>query len=115
MHSLNNILNLLGSIVASSLRLWGGTSATLPPLRPQKTLELYDMEGCPCCRLVREALTELDLEVMLYPCPKGGARFIGRLEELGGKHQVPYLVDPHTGVEMFESKDMGNYSWETYG
>ena len=39
--------------------------------RPQKLLELYEFEGCPFCRKVREAISVLDLDVTIYPCPKG--------------------------------------------
>ncbi len=35
--------------------------------------------------LVREALTELDLDAIIYPCPKGGVRFRQKAQELGGK------------------------------
>jgi len=41
--------------------------------KPEKTLELYEAEYCPYCRHVREALTELDLDVMIYPIPKQNA------------------------------------------
>ena len=32
-----------------------------------------------------------------------------------GKMQVPYLVDPNAGTEMFESADILAYLEETYG
>jgi glutathione S-transferase len=73
------------------------------------------MEGCPYCRLVREALSELDLEVMIYPCPKGGSRFRNEVEKRGGKQQFPYCVDPNTGTEMYESRDIIDYLYKTYG
>ena len=34
--------------------------------------------------------------------------------ERSGKMMVPYLVDPNTGVEMFESADIIRYLEETY-
>ena len=33
---------------------------------------------------------------------------------LSGKMQVPYLLDPNTGVRMFESGDIRAYLYETY-
>ena len=46
------------SLLASQLRGWRGTNAFRPAQRqPEKLLELYEYEGCPYCRLVREALT----------------------------------------------------------
>ena len=38
-----------------------------------------------------------------------------KLVELSGKMQVPYLVDPNTGIEMFESTDIIAYLEATYG
>lgn len=37
------------------------------------------------------------------------------LVALGGKMQVPYLVDPNTGVAMYESDDIVAYLRKTYG
>ena len=74
--------------------------------KPQVLLQLYDIENCPYCRLVREALTELDLDAEILPCPKGGERFRTEVVERGGKAQFPYLVDPNTGAEMYESLDI---------
>ena len=54
------MLNLTASVLASSLAAWRGTSAFGSRLQPELPLELYEFEGCPYCRLVREALTEMD-------------------------------------------------------
>jgi glutathione S-transferase len=82
--------------------------------RPQQPLELYDFEACPYCRRVREALSVLDLEAVIYPCPRGGTRFRPRVRETG-RQMFPFLVDPNTGVEMFESADIVAYLFERYG
>ena len=47
-------------------------SETLPSFRPAKPLELYEYEACPFCRKVREALSMLDIDVIVYPCPRDG-------------------------------------------
>ncbi len=106
---------LAGSMMSTLLR--GGIGITTEPVaeRPGWLFELYDFEACPYCRMVREALTELDLDVMVYPCPKGGQRFRPRVVELGGKTQFPYLVDPHTGESLYESAEIVGYLYETYG
>jgi glutathione S-transferase len=83
--------------------------------RPEKLLELYEFEGCPFCRRVREYLSESDLEAMIYPCPKGGTRFRERVRALGGKAQFPFLVDPNTGHQLYESRDIIRYLATTYG
>jgi glutathione S-transferase len=51
---------------------------------------------------------------MIYPTPHGGKRFRPKVVNLGGKLQVPYLVDPNTGVAMFESAAIREYLLETY-
>ena len=108
-------LSISSSLLASQLRGWRGTAAFRPATRqPAQLLELYEYEGCPYCRLVREALTELDLDARIYPCPKGGSRFRDKVRETGGKFQFPYLVDPNTGQRMYESADIIDYLRETY-
>ena len=84
-------------------------------VQPELPLELYEMENCPYCRVVREALTELDLDAMIYPCPKRGERFRPTVVEMGGKAQFPFLVDPNTSTQMYESADIIQYLYETYG
>ena len=72
-------------------------------------------EARPFCRKVREALTILDLDVIVYPCPKGGPRFRERVKERGGRAMFPYLVDPNTDVAMYESDDIVAYLFREYG
>ncbi len=113
--SLRFRINLASSTMATFLRTGMGISAEPAATKPDKLLELYDIEGSPYCRLVREALTELDLDAMILPCPRGGTRYRNRAIELGGKAQFPMLVDPNNGTEMYESLDIVEYLFETYG
>ena len=106
---------LATSFVSTLIRATNGIQSRPAPAKPEQLLQLYDIENCPYCRLVREALTELDLDVLILPCPKNGERFRPELVERGGRAQFPYLVDPNTGVEMYESLDIVNYLFETYG
>lgn len=112
---MNRILDVATSMFASVSRLGVGMAATAPALRPAQLLELYEFESCPFCRKVRDALTELDLEAMIYPCPKGGTVFRPTVTELGGKAQFPYLVDRNTGTRMYESDAIVDYLFATYG
>jgi len=112
---MNRTLDVATSLAASVARLGSGLRAAHLGERPDKLLELYDFEACPFCRKVREALSILDLEAMIYPCPRGGIRFRPRVAELGGKQQFPYLVDPNTGVSMYESSDIVSYLFRVYG
>ena len=83
--------------------------------RPQKPLELYEFEGCPFCRKVREALSILDLDVIVHPCPKRGHRYRDEVVRRGGKAQFPYLVDSNHGREFYESADIVTHLYEAYG
>lgn len=107
-------LNITTSLAATFLRGGVGVAAQPAVEAPAKLLELYEFEGCPHCRLVREVLTELDLDAIIYPCPKGGQRFRDKVIAEGGKAQFPYLVDPNTGAAMYESADIVKYLFKTY-
>lgn len=107
--------DVVSSLLASVNQQGRGVNIGAANRQPAEPLELYDMEGCPFCRLVREALTELDLDVMIYPCPKGGLRYRPLVERLGGKQQFPFLMDPNTDAAMYESADIIDYLYKTYG
>ncbi len=108
-------LDVLSSITATLVRFAGGLNATAAGKRPAEPLTLYEFESCPFCRKVREALTELDLDAVILPCPKGGERYRAELLTRGGKAQFPYLIDPNTGTEMYESDDIVDYLYAEYG
>ena len=112
---MNDTLDVLNSTLTSTLRFWRGTNARAAAKQPRKHLELYEFEACPFCRLVREALTELDLDAMIYPTPHGGKRFRPKVAKLGGKQQFPFLVDPNSGKSMYESADIIDYLYRRYG
>ena len=83
--------------------------------RPATPIKLYEFEGCPFCRKVREAVVWLDLDVQFYPCPQGGPTFREHVKNVGGKSQFPYMVDDNTGVSMYESDDIIDYLYDKYG
>ena len=109
------LMDVTTSLLATVARLGFGERVGKAGRPPEKLLELYDFEACPYCRKVREALTVLDLEAMIYPCPKGGTRFRDVVRKRGGKEQFPYLVDPNSGIEMYESDDINRYLFARYG
>lgn len=108
-------IDLATSYGASAARLGAGMSTVALGRRPEKPLELYEFEACPFCRKVREALSMLDIEARIFPCPKGGNRFRPALERRGGRLQFPWLHDPNTGREMYESDEIVAYLFSTYG
>ncbi|XP_047982781.1 uncharacterized protein LOC125223608 isoform X2 [Salvia hispanica] len=83
--------------------------------RPEKPIEIYEFEGCPFCRKVREIVAVLDLDVLYYPCPRNGPNFRPKVSQMGGKQLFPYMVDPNTGVSMYESDDIIKYLVGNYG
>ncbi|GKV31813.1 hypothetical protein SLEP1_g40477 [Rubroshorea leprosula] len=83
--------------------------------RPEKPIEIYEFESCPFCRKVREIVAVLDLDVLFYPCPKNGPNFRPKVAQMGGKQQFPYMVDPNTGVAMYESDEIIKYLVGKYG
>lgn len=83
--------------------------------RPAAPIKLYEFEGCPFCRKVREAVVWLDLDVEFYPCPQGGPNFREYVKNTGGKSMFPYMVDDNSGVSMYESDDIIDYLYDNYG
>lgn len=82
-------------------------------------IELYQAEGCPYSRKVRETLTELGVSYVLHnPRLHGGAvrnrQTFAELVELGGDDQIPFLVDHQHGVTMYESEAIVDYLQEHY-
>jgi glutathione S-transferase len=113
--TLANTLKAVVSLAPSLVRLTRGAVVVGHRKRPRKMLELYDGEYCPFCRHVREALTELDLDAMIYPVPKRGSRFRQQLQDLSGKTKVPFLNDPNTGKRLHDSESIARYLYDEYG
>ncbi len=108
-------LDLASATVTTLLRGGLGLSVGSLGRRPEQALLLYEFEACPFCRKVREALSILDLEAMVHPCPKGGHRYRDEVIRRGGKAQFPFLIDPNSGQEMYESGDIVDYLFAEYG
>lgn len=110
MPSLDNAHSLLVSVMRGGRGMFVGRVGA----RPDKPLEIYEFEVCPYCRKVREAMSELDLEYICRTVAKGSPS--GKaLAERGGKKTVPFLIDPNTGAEMYESEDIIDYLHAQYG
>ncbi|KAJ8599514.1 hypothetical protein CTAYLR_009442 [Chrysophaeum taylorii] len=87
-----------------------------PGLRsPSRPLVLYEYESSPFCRKVREAACVLNVPLEMRPCPGARDGFSDELERLTGRRTVPYLRDPNAGVDMFESEEIIDYLFDTYG
>ena len=79
-----------------------------PDNEAMEPLELWGYETSPFVRPVREALCELTLPHVVVPCARG-SRNRDRLVAATGRFQVPFLRDPNTGVELFESPEIVDY------
>ena len=80
---------------------------------PATQITLYDFEACPYCRNVREAVTVLDLDILIKPCPRGSP-FRDEVLKYGGKTQFPFLVDDELGLKIYESDAIIEHLVEKY-
>lgn len=104
-------LDTASALAVSVLRGGRGLVAQQSPkAQPTLPLQLWEFEACPYCRKVRETLTELDLEYVARASARGAAN-----RSQLSKQQFPFLVDPNTGVSMYESEDIIDYLHATYG
>ena len=102
--------------IASMLTEGGrGVNGTAFPKQPEKALKLYEFEGSPFCRRVREVMTLLNLDYQVYPCPKGGTKYRPLVKLLGGKTQFPFLIDENTGDHLYESQQIIHHLFKHYG
>jgi hypothetical protein len=92
-----------------------GSVYARPSVAPERPLQLWAYEASPFCALVRETLSELEIPYVLQPCGRGSARRTVLRRRAGrGRFQVPYLEDPNTGAEMFESERIIEYLRKSY-
>jgi glutathione S-transferase len=112
---LDRFLDVTTATAASAARPNFGNHHHARTKAPEQPLQLFEFEVCPFCRIAREALSALSLDPIVYPCPKGGHRFRDRVAAEGGKLLFPYLLDPNTGVSMYESADIVDYLFREYG
>ena len=79
-------------------------------------LELYQMDHCPYCQKVRAAFDDMNIKYKKIDALPGTPER-EELISLGGKGQVPFLVDktnPDNLTMMYESDDIVAYVQEHY-
>lgn len=76
-------------------------------------MTLYYKETCPFCQNVLSVAEELNITLDLQDVT-ADQNIATKLVELGGKRQVPYLVDTDKDVAMYESEDIIHYLQEQY-
>ena len=78
-------------------------------------LELYHLQGCPYCKQVTQALSDLGLEYKTHSVAHSRSNR-PEVEEVSGQRGVPVLVDRTNGIEgMAESDDIIEYLYDEYG
>lgn len=70
-------------------------------------LDLYILENCPYCKKVLAFLEEHRVKVNLINIQNKANE--ETLIKLGGKRQVPFLVDNDRNIQMYESGDIVEY------
>ena len=74
-------------------------------------LELFILETCPYCKKVLEFLDKEGLKdgINYHKIDISNKESEETLIRLGGKRQVPFLVDKDRNVQMYESDDIIEY------
>jgi len=93
--------------------------------KPKEPLELWGYEASACVKRVRETLTMLETPYLMHVMPWGSSEkrkaftienkcklSAARLKL--GLVKVPFLKDPNTGTELFESTEIVKYLHATY-
>ena len=79
--------------------------------KPEELLEVYQFEGCPYCKKVRQKLTDLQIDFIARQVDKTNRT---KVKEISGQEGVPVLVDPNTDTVMPESDDIVEYLEKHY-
>lgn len=70
-------------------------------------LDLYILETCPYCKKVMTFMDEHGIEYNKINTEE--KQYENALIQIGGKRQVPFLVDKDRNIQMYESNDIIEY------
>ena len=70
-------------------------------------LDLYVLENCPYCKKVMSYADEKNININKINIDEKQNE--EALIKLGGKRQVPFLVDKERNIQMYESSDIIEY------
>lgn len=113
--SFEHARNFASALAASAVRAGSGARVTFAGARPTDQLVLFERESCPRSRLVRETLNELDIDVLIKPCPPGEGPHNRELRNVSGKSDVPFLIDRSQRVSLGGSDNIVHYLTANYG
>lgn len=78
-------------------------------------IELFQRESDPGSHAVRNRLSQLGLDYLLRNVRLGDALKNEQLAQAGGKVEVPFLIDHHTGTKLYGAKTIIAYLDHEYG
>lgn len=70
-------------------------------------LDLFILETCPYCKKVIDFLEKEHMKYRTFDISNKTSE--DALIQLGGKRQVPFLVDTERNIQMYESDDIVEY------
>ena len=70
-------------------------------------LDLFVLESCPYCRKVMSFMDDKDIKYHKVDITDKASE--DALIQMGGKRQVPFLVDTDRNIHMYESNDIIEY------
>ena len=70
-------------------------------------LELFVLETCPYCLKVMDYMDKNGIEYRKIDISNEESK--NSLIQLGGKRQVPFLIDKDRNIQMYESNDIIEY------
>lgn len=70
-------------------------------------LELFILETCPYCKKVMEYMDENKISYKKFDISNKDSE--DALVKIGGKRQVPFLIDNDRNIQMYESSDIIEY------
>lgn len=84
-----------------------------PDNNQMRPIEMWGYECSPFVRPVKEKLCSLCLPHTVVSCSRGSSNR-DKMVEMTGRFQAPYIVDPNTGIEMFEGAEIVQYLEAVY-
>lgn len=70
-------------------------------------LELFVLENCPYCQKVMKFLEQEEMKYQKIDISNKESE--DSLIQIGGKRQVPFLIDTERNIQMYESNDIIEY------
>ena len=70
-------------------------------------LELFVLENCPYCQKVMKFLEQEHMKYQKIDISNKESE--NSLIQIGGKRQVPFLIDTERNIQMYESNDIIEY------